>query len=36
MCRLAATDARFPRYPALPVITCAGYQPGKPQDGRPD
>jgi hypothetical protein len=26
MCGLASTDARFPRYPRLPVISCAGYQ----------
>ena len=27
-CALAATDARFAKYPPLPVITCAGYVPG--------
>ncbi|HEX9940678.1 MAG TPA: hypothetical protein VGG03_01580 [Thermoanaerobaculia bacterium] len=26
-CGLAATDPRFPRYPALPVVACAGYRP---------
>jgi hypothetical protein len=36
MCRLAASDHRFPRYPALPVISCAGHQPGKPEVSRPD
>jgi hypothetical protein len=25
-CGLADTDSRFPRYPALPVTACAGYQ----------
>jgi hypothetical protein len=25
-CGLADTDPRFPRYPALPVTACAGYQ----------
>jgi len=25
-CGLAATDPAFPRYPALPVIRCAGYR----------
>jgi hypothetical protein len=25
-CALAETDPRFPRYPALPVTACAGYQ----------
>ena len=27
LCKLAATDPRFPRYPALPVVSCSGYQP---------
>ena len=26
MCGLAATDPRFPRYPRLPVVRCAGYR----------
>ena len=26
-CRLAEVDARFPRYPRLPVVECAGYEP---------
>lgn len=25
-CGLAATDARFPRYPPLPVVRCAGFE----------
>ena len=25
LCRLSDTDARFPKYPALPVRSCAGY-----------
>jgi hypothetical protein len=25
-CGLAATDPAFPRYPALPVLRCAGYR----------
>jgi len=25
-CKLAATDPRFPQYPALPVLTCGGYE----------
>ena len=24
-CRLAATNARYPKYPRLPVIRCDGY-----------
>jgi hypothetical protein len=27
LCRLAESDARFPRYPALPVIRCPGHEP---------
>lgn len=26
-CAVASSDARFPKYPRLPVRTCAGYQP---------
>ena len=26
-CGLAATDPRFPKYPPLPVLACAGYHP---------
>jgi len=25
LCQLSAGDPRFPKYPALPVISCAGY-----------
>ena len=27
LCGRAATDSRFPRYPALPVLHCEGYEP---------
>jgi hypothetical protein len=27
LCRRAETDPAYPRYPALPVRTCAGYDP---------
>ena len=27
LCRLSHTDARFPRYPRLPVLACDGYLP---------
>jgi hypothetical protein len=27
LCRLSLTDARFPRYPPLPVLECAGFTP---------
>ena len=29
LCRLSFTDPRFPRYPPLPVVTCAGYEPAR-------
>jgi hypothetical protein len=29
-CALAATDARYPKYPRLPVLACAGYRPAQP------
>ena len=25
-CAMAEVDPRFPRYPRLPVVACAGYQ----------
>jgi hypothetical protein len=27
LCRLSATDPRFPKYPRLPVVQCAGFVP---------
>jgi len=29
-CSLSETDPRFRKYPPLPVIQCAGYQPKTP------
>jgi hypothetical protein len=26
-CELSAKDKRFPKYPRLPVLQCAGYEP---------
>jgi hypothetical protein len=26
LCRLSATDPRFPKYPRLPVLRCEGFQ----------
>ena len=26
LCRLSFSDPRFPKYPPLPVLECAGYQ----------
>jgi hypothetical protein len=30
LCRLARTDPRFPKYPRLPVLACAGFAPRDP------
>lgn len=27
LCRRAATDPRYPKYPRLPVLHCPGYEP---------
>lgn len=27
LCERSRTDPRFPRYPRLPVVACAGYDP---------
>ena len=27
LCQLSAVDPSFPRYPALPVLRCRGYEP---------
>jgi len=38
LCERSATDARFPKYPRLPVLQCIGYEPsGLPSssDGKP-
>jgi hypothetical protein len=32
LCGLSATDARFPKYPRLPVLNCAGYTKREPVD----
>ena len=34
-CARADTDARYPRYPALPVLECPGYEPGAAPDADP-
>ena len=38
MCRRSALDARFPRYPRLPVLSCVGYEritPAAPKESEP-
>lgn len=32
LCGRSATDARFPKYPPLPVVRCAGYELAPPLD----
>ena len=32
MCRRAADDPAYAKYPRVPVLACAGYEPG-PSDG---
>jgi hypothetical protein len=27
LCQLSVSDARFPKYPRLPVLSCLGYKP---------
>jgi hypothetical protein len=27
LCRRSETDPAYPRYPALPVVRCAGFEP---------
>jgi len=29
LCRLSERDPRFSKYPRLPVLSCAGYQPAQ-------
>jgi hypothetical protein len=31
-CGRAASDARFPRYPGLPVLACEGWEAGEPRE----
>jgi len=31
LCRLSATDPRFPRYPPIPVLACSGHVEGVPR-----
>ena len=31
-CELSKTDSRFPKYPRLPVLNCAGYERCEEQD----
>ena len=35
LCKLSATDSRFPKYPRLPMVSCVGYQAEQPDEQRP-
>jgi hypothetical protein len=35
LCAMSRTDPRFPRYPPLPVLRCAGYSVGTPASAAP-
>ena len=35
MCRRSLTEDAYPKYPRLPIRSCAGYEPGDP-DGTPE
>jgi len=35
-CGLADSDARFPRYPSLPVLSCAGFVKVNPERPTPE
>jgi len=33
LCRRSESDPAFPKYPALPVLSCRGYEPGEREAG---
>jgi hypothetical protein len=34
LCELSKTDPSFPRYPRLPVLECAGFEPRREDEAR--
>ena len=36
LCRLSASDPRYPRYPPIPVLACAGFRAQAAPPGDPD
>ena len=34
LCQKSQEDTRFPRYPGIPVLACAGFQPHSPDSPR--
>jgi hypothetical protein len=35
-CLLSGSDARYPKYPRLPVLRCSGYEEKPPPQGKPN
>jgi hypothetical protein len=33
LCQLGFSDARFPKYPRLPVLSCEGFTPSQAGNG---
>jgi hypothetical protein len=36
LCERAESQPEYPRYPRLPVTSCAGFEPSETQDGSPE
>jgi hypothetical protein len=36
LCEKSAEDPRFRKYPPLPVLGCAGYEPGGSEEASPE
>ena len=36
LCQLSSGDARFPKYPRLPVVRCSGYERSQSTNARND
>jgi hypothetical protein len=36
LCTLSEVDSRFPKYPGIPVLRCAGYVPAEARIGHPE
>jgi hypothetical protein len=36
LCRLSVGDPRYPRYPPIPVLSCAGFRPQAAAAAQPD
>jgi hypothetical protein len=36
LCRLSASDPRFPKYPRMPVLECEGFERREAEPSRPE